>query len=111
MKKILIIGGTGFLGKRIVYFLKKEKNSQLGLLIRDLANRKIRFEKNIKLFGGDILNKNSLIEPIKCSDIIIHNAGKVSYTAKNKNLLYRLHVDGTRNVVELCKKFNKIRGN
>jgi len=101
-EKILVIGGTGFLGSRVVDCLKKE-NYEVSIFSRSVDERKEKLN-----YKGDITREESALEEaIYDSESVIHCAGKVSYNHKDKDILYRLHVDGTVNVVDSCIKFNK----
>lgn len=102
-KKILIIGGTGFLGSRIADYLKKE-NYEISILSRSLDQRK----EKLKSYKCDITREESALEEaVEKSDVVVHCAGKVSYDPRDKNILYKLHVDGTVNIVDACINKNK----
>ncbi len=101
-EKILVIGGTGFLGRRVADCLKKE-NYEVSIFSRSVDERKEKLN-----YKGDITREESALEEaIYDSESVIHCAGKVSYNPRDKDILYRLHVDGTTNVVDSCIKFNK----
>jgi len=101
-EKILVTGGTGFLGSRVVDCLKKE-NYEVSIFSRSVDERKEKLN-----YKGDITREESALEEaIYDSEAVIHCAGKVSYNHKDKDILYKLHVDGTTNVVDSCIKFNK----
>ena len=102
-EKILVIGGTGFLGRRVVDYLKKE-NYEVSILSRSVDERK----EKLKSYKCNITEKWSFLEKaIEESDVVIHCAGKVSYNKKDADLLQRLHVDGTKNIVEICYEKGK----
>jgi len=102
-EKILVTGGTGFLGSRIVDYLERE-GYELSILSRD-ANKQ---NKEYKFHDCDIARGGITLEKaVEEADIIIHCAGKVSYNPKDANILDRIHVDGTVNIVDACIKKNK----
>ncbi len=102
-EKVLVIGGTGFLGSRVVDYLEKE-NYEVSILSRSVDQRK---EKS-KSYKCDITEKGSILEKaVQESDLVIHCAGKVSYNKKDAGLLQRLHVEATKNIVELCHEKGK----
>ena len=70
MKKILITGGTGNLGKVIVSLLTKN-GSEISVLT---SNDELLNSKNINFINGDLTNRDSLFELKNKFDIIIHCA-------------------------------------
>lgn len=102
-EKILVIGGTGFLGSRIVDYLERA-GYEVSILSRSVDQRK----KKLKSYKYDITRQESALEKaIEESDVVIHCAGKVSYNPKDADILQKLHVDGTKNIVYACINQNK----
>ena len=102
-EKILIIGGTGFLGRRVADYLKRE-GYEISILSRSVDKGK----EKLKSYNCDIaIGGITLEKAVKESDVVIHCAGKVSYNPKNKDILQRLHVNGTVNIVDNCIRVNK----
>ena len=102
-EKILVIGGMGFLGSRIADYLI-EGDYDVSILSRGADKQ----NKKLKSYKCDITEKRSILEKaVEESDVVIHCAGKVSYNPKDADLLQRLHVGGTRNIVELCYEKGK----
>ncbi|MFA5009127.1 MAG: NAD(P)-dependent oxidoreductase [Candidatus Paceibacterota bacterium] len=58
---------------------------------------------NVKTFEGDILNIDKLNLFISGCDVVIHLAGVFSNDFEQ---LFNVNFKGTRNVVEVCKKYN-----
>lgn len=93
--KIIITGGTGFLGKRLCRKLKENKHD---IMSYDLVD------------GYDILNNEQLertfidFKP----DCIIHLAAcaDLNIFAKKPEISYQINVIGTRNILKLCQKYN-----
>ena len=101
--KILIIGGLGFLGKRIYDLLsKKYKNVTI------LDNKNISDKKNY--IKGDINNFKFLKEKLKNYDVVYHLAGLSNLDTAYKNPIdtSKTNITGTVNVLEACK-INKIK--
>ncbi len=102
-EKILVIGGTGFLGRKVVDYLIKESYG-VSILSRGANKQNKKFNShNCDITRGRI----TLEKAIEVSDVVIHCAGKVSYNPKDADILQRLHVDGTVNIVDSCIKKNK----
>lgn len=98
-KRVLVTGATGLLGKSLV-----EALSGKGYKVRALA-RKLSRTDSIKehcseILFGDVGDMESLEAACKDIDIIIHAAAD---TGGDKDEGERSTVQGTKNVVELCK--------
>ncbi len=105
MTKVLLIGGTGKLGRAIIKELVKNK-WDIALLVRNQKQRTIEIEHSLIFFEGDILNLESLEVAVSWSDIVINASGYVSYK-KDLDKLRAINVEGTANIVRACENFNK----
>ncbi|MFH1641785.1 MAG: NAD-dependent epimerase/dehydratase family protein [Nanoarchaeota archaeon] len=111
-KTVLITGGCGFLGQYLVNDLLKEF-SDIFIKIIDLKSNSMAIfnhKKNARveiLLNKDICNYNSIKDDFKNIDTVIHLAGIVSFSLKDKDLLEKVNVCGTKNVVRAANE-NKI---
>jgi UDP-glucose 4-epimerase len=95
--RIIVTGGTGFLGKRLCRKLKQHNHNTLGYDIVD---------------GYDILN-TSMLEQVFDDfkpDTIIHLAAcaDLNIFAKKPEISHKINVIGTRNILKLCDE-KKVR--
>ncbi len=101
-KKILITGGTGFLGTHIVrQFLDRgEKN------LRVMASTVPNWMKDagVEAVEGSVTNKNDVAEAAKNVEAIYHLAGKVSRNNEDAATMNEIHVKGTRLLCEAAKE-------
>ena len=102
MKKVLVTGATGFLGKYVVEELVEHgyqvrafgRNSKVGL---SLENSSVSF------FQGDLTKADDLLEACKGMDLVVH-AGALSTVWGSWEDFYRANVLGTKYVLEACRQ-------
>src|SRR5829696_2864306 len=101
-KKILITGGTGFLGTHIVrQFLDSgEKN------LRVMASRVPEWMKDagVEASEGSVANREDAANAVKNVSAIFHLAGKVSRDNNDAAAMNKIHVEGKRFFCEAPKK-------
>ena len=101
--KVLVTGGTGFIGAYIIKELVEK-----GYSVRAIRrSNKIPFFigpdilQKVEWVNGDIVDVISLDEAIKGVEAVIHSAAMVSFVRKERKEMYNTNVDGTANVVNL----------
>ena len=101
-KRILITGGTGFLGTHVVrqFIEAGEKN------LRVMASRVPAWMKDagIEAVEGSVTDRNDLASACKDASAIFHLAGKVSRNNEEASEMNRVHLDGTRLLCEAAKE-------
>lgn len=109
--KILVTGGTGFIGQRLVDELL-QKNHEIFLLVRDSSKRLPRdgvqyIEGNIE--DSDVIGALSPFRGVLNElDSLVHLAALYDLTAGLPEL-YMKNVIGTQNVLNLAKKLPKLQ--
>ena len=114
MKKVLITGGTGFIGSHLAEYLINKKfkvtvfdrynpNYNLGNLQNSQHKDKIKF------IFGDIRDYDSTNRAIKDNDIIIHLAALIGipYSYFSPLAYVKTNIEGTYNVLESVKSNKK----
>ena len=95
---ILVTGGTGTVGIRLVNLLSK-KNRIFVLTRKDMKNK-----ENVYYLNANLCNKESLVNTdISGIDIVYHLAANMDENDKN---MYDENIESTKNIIELCKKAN-----
>lgn len=102
--KILITGGTGLLGKALTDTASPDIDMLLtyvgGYSVEDQANKKYRKLDVLDDAGGLELFKS--FQP----DVVIHAAsiGSPDFAEKNKEITWKINVEGTEKIIKLCEK-------
>ena len=120
--KVMVTGASGFLGGKLVQAL-------LGVPYREqyeifvLGRSQSRFEPflekalrqggqggqggqhqqgNLQLREGDITHFESLYRAFQGMDLVFHLAAFISYKQKDNELMHKVNVQGTENVLQAC---------
>jgi len=99
--KALVTGGGGFLGRAIVQRLRERGNDVRTFQRGRYADLE---SLGIECFRGDLSNVDTLASAIEGCDVVFHVAAKVGVWGKYREF-YNSNVVGTRNVLELCKRY------
>jgi len=101
-KRILITGGTGFLGTHIVqnFLAYGEKN------LKVMASSVPEWMKDagIKAVEGSVTNRDDVAKACKNVSAIFHLAGKVSRDNDDAAAMNKVHLEGTRVLCEAAKE-------
>ncbi len=101
-KRILITGGTGFLGTHIVqnFLAAGEKN------LKVMASSVPEWMKDagIKAIEGSVTDRDDVARACKNVSAIFHLAGKVSRDNDDAAAMNKIHLEGTRILCEAAKE-------
>lgn len=97
MTKVLVTGATGFLGEHLCRVLVER-----GHTVRGLARTRsaILADLGVEHIRGDVLTGPELDRALEGVEAVCHLAGAVSRDPGDAQRMMRLHVDGTRRVLE-----------
>ncbi len=119
---ILVTGGTGLVGSRLLYDLTS-RGKQVRVLKRSTSNldavrRVFSYYSNspgellyrIEWVDGDILDIDSLMEAMHNISQVYHTAAMVSFDPDDREKIVRNNVNGTRNIINAClaRSVNKL---
>jgi nucleoside-diphosphate-sugar epimerase len=96
-KRILITGGTGFIGSRLVERLVIEEAAKARVLVHHPANAARVARLPIEIARGDVLNAADVQRAVEGCEIIFHCAYG---SAADEALQRRVTIDGTRNILD-----------
>ena len=115
---ILVTGGTGLVGAHLLLHLVENEDS-----IRAIYRQADAIKKTKSLFQlyqkehlftkidwvlADIIDVPSLLIAFKNIDYVYHCAGLISYDPNDEELLRKINIEGTANIVNFCID-NKIK--
>src|SRR4051794_38418984 len=95
----LVTGATGFLGSWVVRALL-QAGDRPRALVRSLPHALAGLP--VDLVVGDVLDRASVKRALAGMDAVIHVAGLVSLRRRDRELLQRVNVEGTRLVIGLA---------
>jgi nucleoside-diphosphate-sugar epimerase len=111
---ILVTGGTGFLGTRILAELAEKRTgirairrpgSSLHLfnkVFRERFGENDMYRRNIEWVEGDVTDYYSIEDALLGVSRVIHAAGLVSFHQSDKEKMMEINAKGTENLVNAC---------
>lgn len=110
MKKILITGSCGFIGKNLLSYLLSEGKYDITIL--DLYNKKNekylkKYINRVNIVYGDINDKKQIEFLVRNQDIIFHLASlNLPFTEYKNNLHNIINIEGTMHLIKAIKESN-----
>ena len=111
---ILVTGGTGLVGSHLLYYLSRE-HSELRAIFRSSSDlngvKKVfsyyggeseSFFDRIRWVEADLLDLSSLEDAFLGVTHVYHCAALVSFVTSDYQLMRRVNIEGTTNIVNLC---------
>lgn len=100
-RQILVTGGTGFLGRHLVKRLVEQGESQVRVLTRgfdlELA------DLGVEMIEGSLTEAHDVRRAIEGVTHVYHLAGRVERDPERAHLMYDLHVEGTRHLLDALR--------
>lgn len=100
MKKVIVTGGTGFLGKHLVDTLASKGYSVASYDFRPPVEK----QDGAEFILGDIRNYNSVLKAVEGCDIVFHLAAIPSIARAQYKAYYDINVLGTENVLKAARE-------
>ena len=99
--QVLVTGATGFVGANVARLLLAD-GYRVRVLARPSSSLKALESCPVEVRRGDILEPRSLHSAVKGCGLVFHVAADYRLWAPDPGEIYRVNVDGTRNVLEVC---------
>ena len=97
--RVLVTGGTGFLGGFLVRRLLAER-VEVRLLVRPTSHLQAGVESATELAQGDLRDEESLARAVKDMEVVYHCAARVD-TPGTKSEFFECNVTGTENLLKV----------
>ncbi len=112
MKSVLITGANGLVGSQVARRFA-EANFEVFAVCRSTSDFSLLSDilSKITIIEGNILDIVSLEKALENNiDFVVHTAAVVSYSPNDRDNMYKVNVEGTANVVNICleKKIKKL---
>ena len=99
MNHITIIGGSGFVGTRLIELLKHDS----GIRLKNIDKQPSRFHPEITSIGN-VLDRDALVPLLKGTDAVVLLAAEHRDDVSPASLYYDVNVQGMRNVLSAMKE-------
>ncbi|HYA87090.1 MAG TPA: NAD-dependent epimerase/dehydratase family protein [Nitrospirota bacterium] len=102
-RRVLVTGGTGFVGSHLVELLLRNGYA-LTCLVRDPLHLRWLEGRDVRLVHGDCTRPESLAAAVQGVSVVFHCAGLTK--ARRARDYYLVNHLGTRNLLEACARYN-----
>lgn len=110
--KILVTGATGFVGNVLLRALQKsfpEAQISVFVLPDDPFKQSLSEQKGLCVLEGDITDGEDVSNAVQSHTHVIHLAGLISYSKKDKKTLMDVNTAGVQNIVDACLKHRVLK--
>lgn len=99
-KKILVTGGTGFIGSRLAERLYLDEKANVRVMVHSWPKAAWVSRLDVELIKADITNYEEVEKAVQGCEIVFHCVG----VGGTREQAMKINAEGTRNIVTACKK-------
>jgi dihydroflavonol-4-reductase len=103
--KILVTGADGLLGSNLVRELLK-RGHQLRAFVQPGRQQKTLEGLTIEKFPGNLLNADEVLTSSEGCDAVIHCAASTSVWPTRSEIVNKVNIEGTKNIIHAVQKNN-----
>jgi dihydroflavonol-4-reductase len=101
--RVFVTGATGFLGKAVLQRLVADGRPVVALARSESSARTLK-DLGAAPVLGDVLEPGGVLEGMQGCDVVYHLAGLNAFCLPDPSPLFRVNVEGSRNVVEAAAR-------
>lgn len=99
---VALTGGSGFVGRHVLRMLLEE-GVHVRALLRDPTKLVLK-DAHVTIVEGDLFSRDRLAELVHGVDAVIHLVGIIMEAPSRGQTFERIHVEGTRNLMEAAQQ-------
>ncbi len=101
--RALVTGATGFVGAAVASVLAQAR-WEIRALVRPQSDRRNLRDLRLEVVQGDLVDPPSLARALVGCQALFHVAADYRLGVRDPEPLYRANVEGTRNILEACRR-------
>lgn len=103
LRRILVTGGTGFIGSHLVEELVRN-NYDVRVLVRNKRKSIELFGDSVEHIVGDLLETSIVEKAVEGVNVVFHLASIINLGNVSDGYYYKVNVNGTENLLKSCLK-------
>jgi NADH dehydrogenase len=101
--KVLVTGGTGYVGRALADKLLKQGHD-VRLLVRRKSAYKVPTSSDYEVFLGDVLDSHACLRAVDGCDAVVHLIGIIREYPKEGTTYVAMHTEATFNVLDATRR-------